>query len=71
LAELTPLKQQEQKYLKRKQQIKNIATSRKSPAGYPQAKLRFTLVHYLVRVSCEFGFDNIKVMVPVVCSVGK
>jgi hypothetical protein len=67
LAELTPLKlQQQQKYLKRKQQIKNIASSRKSPASYPQAKLRFTLVRYLVRVSREFGFDNIKDTVPVV-----
>jgi len=36
-----------------------------------QAKLRFTLVHYLVRESCEFDFDNIKIMVSVVCSVGK
>jgi len=53
------------------QQIKNIATSRKSPACYPRATLRFTVVRYLVRVSCEFGFDNIKVMLPVVCSVGK
>jgi len=66
LAELTPLKQQQQKYLNKKQQIKNIVTSRKSPACYPQAKLRFTLVHYLVRVSREFGFDNIKIVVPVV-----
>jgi hypothetical protein len=56
------------KILKKQQQIKNIATSRKSLACYPQAKLRFILVHYLVCVSCEFGFDNIKIMLPVVCS---
>jgi hypothetical protein len=69
LAELTHLKQQQQKDLKI-QQIKNIVISRNSPARYTQAKLRFTLVHYLVRVSCEFGFDNTTFMVPELRSFG-
>ena len=46
------------------EQIKYIATSRKSPAHYSQGTLTSILVRYLVRASPEFGYDNIKFTVP-------